>query len=145
MKTRNKILIQYLSYILAAVITVILIVSTGCKGNLPLQGAQNPDPDRDWSKFERPPIDTPCMIRIFFWYGRLVYRADILGKWGDDKPWIMWFPIKEDIFNVIRVEMRYKGETIYAQNFKPPISFKGGTIAGLEKDKLETNETERKM
>jgi hypothetical protein len=96
-----------------------------------VHGITNPNPDRDWSKFEKPPKGAPAMLRVFYRFNMGYSSIDIQGKWGDANPTVVSFRISHDIINVIRVEMHNQGECIYSKNYKPAIKLKGNSIIGF--------------
>jgi hypothetical protein len=84
----------------------------------------------NWATFEQPPAGTPCMLRVFYLPKE---HVDLPGAWGDNKPYMVSFPIYRDIKDVVRVEVHYMGHVIAARSFHDPVNFTKGKTAGWEK------------
>jgi hypothetical protein len=90
---------------------------------------------RDWTTWERPAPNTPCMLRTFNLIGPRRYEVvDLPGKFSHpDSEFAVEFPVYRDLGCVIRVELHFRGEVISAKDFRPPTVFNKGEVVGWRK------------
>jgi hypothetical protein len=94
-----------------------------------------PTANRDWSKFERPPAGTPCMLRVFNVVGPRRYEVvDLPGKFSEpESEFDVEFPNYRLLSAVFRVELHFRGEVISVRRFNPPTVFSKGEMVGWRK------------
>ena len=113
---------------------LLLALLPACNSLNDLKGSTTPV-KKDWSQFVRPPAGTPLTLRVFYRFNMGYSVINLSGKWGDEKPYIVSFPIITQISNVVRIEMHFKDECIFAKNFNPAITFKAKSTVGIQKNK----------
>lgn len=94
-----------------------------------------PTVQRDWTKFERPPAGTACMLRVFNVIGpRRCEAIDLPGKFSEpESEFAVEFLVYRTMDCVVRVELHFRGDVISSRNFNPSAVFTKGETVGWKK------------